>query len=694
MRSKGFMHALEGVIAAILLLTYGATIIQYPQTYSAWTENMQKQVSQEYFSSFNDAGLSWLIVENRPSEFVEISRHFLGIGNSYGLYTEGLVSENILIGVLSNESIKNSTVLATCASAGVVSEFNCYNGTFKGHMFVLTDNDTGIGNGQEDYDSIYFDSDDNGIYDKYEGPKTLTNAINVSGEIWIFSTVDNNTKEIEFIRGEEVVRYRKGINSLKINNRMTNISIRAKVNESEIMDLDILLIPMYMDITSKKMKYKLNSFLDEKKAIIEIANITEANLDEVQREIFGLQHLNYDRRYSGDENISVVSKSAAESTYEIEKIFYFSNMEISTQDRMRYLIRNWTVPGREYDCYLEDTDYYLGHVNCTNITNPDPCTTYTIDGIINYVNSPDIYCRIGTGYTRDLYFYGMASISGIDYLALIVNTTGAGYDTIYLDINRDHNMTNDFGQIIVGDIIKIGNTNFTVKNIDKNGRYFEIRPVSLHKFTGTNPYDLYSLHNDTNYIVLAESTEYNITSYDIGDMIHADTLPNSGTCTKGLLIGSSYRHNATWNLTFPFTITNISKSYNVLNIDFNSNGKCNDVNEGPFYTGDLVRIGPEYYRIDIAENGSEVNWTLTERWKIPSAIVNHKNGLRKTAWIRSNMTSDDEFHILRSIILWSSDHRSVLVKNSKASESILVKSTFISDIDMFQPYKAYFRVGG
>ena len=55
MKSKGFMHAMEGIIAAILLLTYSATIIQYPHFYSNWAENKQEQISREYLSSFNDA---------------------------------------------------------------------------------------------------------------------------------------------------------------------------------------------------------------------------------------------------------------------------------------------------------------------------------------------------------------------------------------------------------------------------------------------------------------------------------------------------------------------------------------------------------------------------------------------------------------------------------------------------------------
>ncbi len=695
MRSKGFMHAMEGVIAALLLLTYGATIIQYPQVYSTWAESKQKQVSREYLSSFNDVGLSWLIVENRPSEFVEISRYFLGVRNSYGLYTEGLISQNMIIGVFSNESVKNGTVLATCASAGVSSEFGCYNGTFKGHRFVLIDNDTGAENGMEDYDSIYFDSDDSGTYDSYEGPNVLSSTINVSGEIWMFSSVDNDTQEVEFIRGEDVIRYRKMISSLKINNRETNISIRARTNESNIMDLDILIIPRYMDLANNRMKMKLNKFLDEGKSIVEIANVTKYNLDEVQKEIFGLQYLDVDTISHGDKNVSIVSKKATESTYEIGKLFNFTNMNIDTDNRMQLLNHTWTVLDYEYDCYLGSTDYYLGHVNCTDLVSLDPCTTHTIDGIINYVNTSEgDYCRIGTKYTRDFYFYGNVDIRGIEYLALVVNATGAGYDSIYIDINRDHNLTNDFGKIVVGDTVKIGHTNFTVRAIDERGKYFEIRPVSHHKFASTHPDKLYSIHNDTEYIVLAEDTEYNVTTNDVGDIIQAGTLPNIGTCTSGLLAGNGYRHNNVWAMSFPFTITNISKFFNVLNVDFNSNGACNEPGEGPFYTGDVVRIGPEYYKIDIARDGLQVNWTLKERWRVPSAIVNHKNGLRKTAWIGGNMTSDDEYHILQSIILWSSNHRSELVRSSKTSGSVLVKSTFIVDGDMFQPYRAYFRVGG
>ncbi len=695
MRSKGFMHAMEGVIAAILLLTYSATIIQYPHFYSNWADNKQEQVSREYLSSFNDAGLSKLIVENRPSEFVEISRYFLGYRNSYGLYTEGLVSQNIVIGVFSNESVKNGTVLADCTILGVPSEFDCYNGTFKGHKFVLTDNDTGIGNGEEDYDSIYFDSDNNGTYDRYEGPRTLSSTINVSGEIWIFSSVDNDTQEVEFIRGEDIVEYRRKINSLKINNRETNISIRARTNESNIMDLDILIIPRYMDLANNKMKMKLNKFLDEGKSIIEVANVTRYNLDEVQREIFGLQYLNVDTRPFDDENISIVSRKSTESTYEIGKLFNFTNMNIDTENRVQFLNHTWTVLGYEYDCYLGSTDYYLGHVNCTNLTSMDPCTTHTINGIISYVNtSESVYCRIGTKHTRDFYFYGKVDIRGIEYLVLIVNATGAGYDRMYIDINRDHNLTNDYGQIIADDTVKIGHTNFTVKKIDERGRYFEIRPVSEHKFAGAHHDKLYSIHNDTEYIVLAEGTEYNVTAYDVGDVIQVSTSTNSGACTDGLLAGSGYKHNNSWAMWFPFTITNISQSFNVLNVDFDSDGTCNEADEGPFYTGDVVRVGPEYYRVDIAEDGLEVNWTLTERWMVPSAIVNHKNGLRKTAWIRGNMTSDDEYHILRSIILWSSSHKSELVRSSKTSDSVLVRSTFIEDMDMFQPYRAYFRIGG
>lgn len=693
MRSKGFMHALEGIIAALLLLTYATTIFQYPPSYSEWAEVKQKQVSREYISSFNDAGLSGLIVENRPAEFIDITRNFLGVRYSYGLYTKGLVPQNLIIGVLSNESILNGTILDTnCLLSGVPSEFHCYYGTFKGYKFVLTDNDTGMGNLVEDYDSIYFDSDNNGTYDKYEGPKSVSNAINVSGEMWIFSSIHNGTYDVEFIRGEDILKYRKKISStLYINNRQTNISVRARTNESEIIDLDVLIIPRYMNLVHPKMKRKLNEFLDNKKSIIEVANITKDNLDEVQREIFGLRSADYDTVPPADGNIFINPVNASEETYDVSKYFYFTNMNIKSSIKYRKLNMSWIHSGPtkyDYNCYLPDSDIYLGYVNCTDMTSL--CTTHTIDGIISYVNlTKNVYCKIGTEHSPDTYYYAEIDIRKRNYSALVVNTIGSGYDGVFIDLNRDRNLTNDGGRISAGDTFKIDTTNFTLRKISENGRYIETRPVSEHKFADTHPDKLYSIHNDTGYIVLEQSTEYNSTTYSIGDMTTVITAGGAG-CTSGLLTGSGYKKGS-W-VSLSFTITNISKGFNVLNIDLNGDSACNDLDEGPFYTGDLVRVGPEYYRIDIASDGSKVDWTLKERWKVPSAIVNHKSGLRKTVWMRE-ITSDDEWHILRSILLWSLNHKSELVKSSISSESVLVKSTFIENKDMFQPYKVHFRTG-
>ena len=693
MGSKGFMHAMEGIIAALLLLTYTAAIFQYPQSYSNWVENKQEQVSREYLSSFNDAGLSGLIVENRPAEFVEITRNFLGVRYSYGLYTEGLVPQNLVIGVLSNESVVESTsVDRGCAASGVPSDNDwCRDGTFKGLKFVLVDNDTGVGNNIKDYDSIYFDSDDNGTYDKYEGPRSVSNAINVSGEMWIFSSIHDGTYDVEFIRGEDVLEYRRKISNLVINNRQTNISIRARTNESDIIDLDVLIIPRYMSLVHPGVKHRLNEFLDEKKSIIEVANITKDNFDEVQEEIFGLQCLDIDTVPAvGD--ISIHPKSGEESTYDIGKYFYFTNMKIDASIRYRNLNMSWINSGPtkyDYNCYLPDSDIYLGYVNCTDATST--CVTYTIDGIVNYVNasvSPPVYCKIGTEYSPDTYYYAEIDIRKRSYPSLVVNTIGSGYDGVFIDLNRDRDLTNDGGRISAGDTFKIGTTNFTLRKISEDGRYIEIRPVSEHKFADTYPGRLYSVHNDTEYIILEQGTEYNSTAFSIGDKTAVGTA--AGTpCTDGLLTGSGYKKGS-W-LSHWFTITNISKGFNVLNIDIDGNNVCDDLDEGPFYTGDLVRVGPEYFRVDIAGDGSKVDWTLAKRWRVPSAIVSHKSGLRKTAWMMGEITSDDEWHILRSIILWSIDQRAYLVRSSESSDSVLVKSTFVANTDMFQPYKVYFR---
>ncbi|MFH1127270.1 MAG: hypothetical protein ABIG84_00055 [archaeon] len=693
MRSKGFMHALEGILAALLLLSYTATIIQYPQSNTGWAEMKQKQVSREFISSFNDAGLSGMIVENKPAAFVKIARHFLGVGYSYGLYTDGLIAQNLIVGVLSNESVLVSTASVACASEGVTSEYPCYNATFQGHKFVLVDNDT---NGAIDYDSIYFDSDKSGTYDAYEGPRTMSSTVNASGEIWIFSSVVNATLDVEFIRGEDVVRYRDKLRTLSINGREINISVRARTNESDIMDLDVLIIPRYMDLV--KIKSRLNLFLDEGKSIIEVANITKDNLDEVQREIFGLQYLeNVDIRPSDDLNISIVPKTVTDPTNMILKYFNFTNIMVNTLSWVTYNNLTWTDtgPNFEYDCYLGDTDYYIGHVNCTDLSLA--CATYTASGLIGYVNTsvnPAVYCKIGTKDASSIYHLGEVDVRKEKHFVLVMNASNE-YDRVVVDSNGDHNLTND-AIVAVDDSLNIGSTDFMVKKIDERGRSVEIRPVSRHKFVNMYPDKLYSVHNDTQYIVLEQDTDYNNTVYDIGEMLVVNNfLSGLGVCSSNsLLSGSGYRYNSSsWNLSYAFTITNVSKGFNVLNIDLNQNNKCNDVGEGPFYTGDMVRIGPEYYKVDIAVDGTLVNWTLAERWRLPVAIVNHKKGLRKAAWIKGNVSADDEWHILRSLILWSVRHTSDMVRSPSASGSVLVKSTFIEDSDMFQPYKVYFRSG-
>ena len=692
------MHALEAVIAAIVLMTYTSTILQYPKADALWPEMKQKQEQREYLSSFNDAGLSRLIVENKPREFIGITEHFLGSRRYYGLGTNGLLPPNLVIGVMSNESIKVNTALLNPCPGNVTSEYNCYDSTFKGYRFVLIDNDSGTGNNVEDYDSIFIDSNGNGIYEIYEGPRALSSTLNISGGIWVFSSVDNSTHNVEFIRGDDIIRYSENIHNAKINNRETNISIRAKTNESDMEDIDILIIPRYMNLM--KIKSKLNRFLDEGKSIIEVANITKNNLDDAQKDIFGLQYIDMDTTPAFDRNITMSQKNVSDGTYQIGKYFSQTGMRIETTTKNYGLNMSWINSGPtkyDYNCYIPDTDIYLGYVDCINLTNPDPCTTTKIDGIINYVNvseTPPAYCKIGTKTTPNIYYSGDIDIRGKTYAALLINTAGAGYSQMFVDLDGDRNMTNDGPAISEGKTVMIGITNFTIKSIQKNGRYIEIMPSPEHKFKESGLEKLYTIHNDTEYIIMKEGREYNITSYAIGTKIIVNTASvGTGTCSSGLVSGNGYHFNSSvWPLPYPFTITNISQGYNILNIDLDANGRCDDPDEGPFYSADNVRIGPEYYRIDIASDGAYVNWTLKERWQVPSAIANHKKNTRRTAWIGGDIKSDDEWHILNSIILWSSSHRSELVESSKASENI-IKSTFIENRELFQPYEVNFRTG-
>lgn len=697
MNKKGFIHALEGIIAAILLVSYLGTILQYPTTDFDWSGSKQKQVSREYFSAFNDADLSWLIVDDRSYEFVEITRYFLGMGRSYGLYTKGLLAKNIVVGILSNESEVVSTNSVLCSTVGVPSEpvFDCRNNTFRGYQFVITDNDT---NGDLDYDSLYLDADGDGLYDSAEGRWPVSSTINVSGEIWVLSSIDNITFDVEFVRAHEFVRYLSKISDVVINGRKTVISFRIESNLSDFMDVDILLIPQFMNLVN--LRPKLEEFLDDGGSLIEVANITKNDLDEVQtdKNIFALRYVDADMVSSIDDNMSFISKDGFDMAYKIGKYFKSTNIVIETKTGIFEFDPVWINSGPDlydYNCYLDDSDIYLGYVNCTNIAGPNYCSTYTIDGIINYVNDslvPPVYCRIGT-VSSYINYYGEVYIRNLNYSVLVVNTTDE-YDGIFIDLNRDRNLTNDGGMKGVGDIVEIESTNFTIMDIYRNGTGIELRPSSEHKFVHSYPDKLYSIHNDTKYVVVGSDAEYNVTPFLIGENLSVGTIIGRGTCDlMSLMVGDYMSNNTPWNFSFPFTISRVSSDFVAINIDLNSNGMCDELDEGPFYSGELVRFGPEYYQVNVAKDGSHVNWTLHERWVVPTAIVNYNNNGRKTAWVSGNLTSDDEWHLIRSIILWASNHDAELTRSSETSKSVLVRNTVVEHSDVVQPYNAYFRVG-
>ncbi|MBU4245896.1 MAG: hypothetical protein KKE71_02535, partial [Nanoarchaeota archaeon] len=63
-RRKGFMHALEGLIAAIVLFFYFSSASFPPLQINDWTYNSMKQAGTEYITSIEKSDASELIVQD------------------------------------------------------------------------------------------------------------------------------------------------------------------------------------------------------------------------------------------------------------------------------------------------------------------------------------------------------------------------------------------------------------------------------------------------------------------------------------------------------------------------------------------------------------------------------------------------------------------------------------------------------
>ena len=280
--------------------------------------------------------------------------------------------------------------------------------------------------------------------------------------------------------------------SIIINGRETRLEVRNTTWESEWKNLDVLVIPLegsYDDIlgniTLMNSTYytKLSAFLLSGRGVIQVSNLSSQSLVDidVQKDIFGLRWNATAVLPSGAEESHISYVYPLEDSYSLSKYFYAFPFYLSTEKSVALNVSDeswWDMTAGTVEVYLGDTDYTIGTAYCT-VNNPTPCsgdTRSTLD-FSEVINS-----------TNGIYGFNVMSLKHEDYGLIVVNSSGADYDLLYIDENQDHNFTNDgnFSALVVEKRIMLDNNNYMIAEIDRRGNYIIFEIEKPHSFSVLN----------------------------------------------------------------------------------------------------------------------------------------------------------------------------------------------------------------
>ena len=476
------------------------------------------------------------------------------------------------------------------------------------------------------FDKMYVDFNNNGIYDSHEGPLGSSNLFFLSGQYYIVHSINDNGTAVNvvFWNASKVKDYFYNLKDYEINSRKTRIIFSATDLEETTeyyTKYDALIIPYYRNLSVYESK--LSNILSLGTPMIEIADIP-AGSDIVQKNIFGIETVNYNRTSSSN-NVSI-------------------NSEIKAYD-MLYPINKYTLfTGIVLDNFIADT----------------------------------------TGYTNIP--LGNSKISNISFtggnIATILTDTGTGYNKSYFDSNNDLSFASpDNTSYTIGKSIMLNGNNYTIKTIDSAGVSMNMMLNENHIFEGiTNPAKIYAASNTSKNV----AAQYNNKTYyinitnNLGDLI--DTTTDAGFTNPTLPPG--IHKNGTLDFgggyTYSIVATNSTGNYTRFNIDLNHDSDYTDDNEGPHHTAESILIGPETYQIFVALDGTKITAMLKERLKAPYIIITKEGTKAKTAWIQAGLDGVDHWTLLQGTLLWASNKEDTIISSYAGSGDIVsIKKTLM-----------------
>lgn len=636
-QKKGFMHSLEGTIAAMILLFYTIQLFESMSVQTLeWTQAAAKQESQEYLLALKNSAYKGLLFSGGTEEFLGITRHFLGEGKGYSVKATGIPKTFFEVGVMANATVNVAGTINT-TQCPVKTEYACYNSSFKGIKYVLVDYDGGRPNGKEDYDALYFDFDSSGTYNISEGPFSETNTLFIGGAYWAVGKIINYTGNVSFWSADRLVGIKSMLNDFSINGRTTNISVRGASFEYGFDEFDAIILPGKINLT--QYRSQIMPYLQGGGGIVALRNITSpADIGPGEREILGIFWVS-NGTTDVDNSGTLADMPPGREAYTARKYFLFAGMFAGTPKT--------------------DTSGY----DTTGIPN------------------------------RDTARVGNVSLRRQTYAVLATKSGSSGYDRIRIDFNSPRDNFTDETALSSGSSVVIGGNNYTVKEIRADGTGAALTGKPEYSFSNfLNPgTKVYPVTKSGEYIfATAKSSEYNITSRALS----SQTLTSPSACAGGeatLPAGTHKCGSFSAGAAYSFAITNVSQNYTLLNIDLNYDGSYNGAGEGPYPTGSLISFGPESYRAFVDPLGTTTIWELEGRWSVPYGVMNYV-GAGAAAWMPDNLASRDEWALFEAALAAAGRNDIQIGRGSSTGKWIDTKAVFFESNETYQPYEVSIRM--
>lgn len=151
---KGYVYALEGVIASLLVLMYLGNIVTVPET-TNWDTSDLNTRSGDIVRALHESGTMEDAIVNNDPQRLDAALQAMGAGLDYNMWISGLPRPTIEMRVIATDDIIEQA--ATTASG------NTREGTSDiGYPFEVRDD---VDEAFFKYDAVYFDYDEDGTYD-------------------------------------------------------------------------------------------------------------------------------------------------------------------------------------------------------------------------------------------------------------------------------------------------------------------------------------------------------------------------------------------------------------------------------------------------------------------------------------------------------------------------------------------------